>query len=195
LVVITAQAAAHLSRRRLLSVSGVTAVGAAGLIAGCGGAGSPRGQVRTLPPPGRHQDIEILDRLLGLEQAAVAAYTAGIPLLRGGAQLAATQFLEQELSHASELSGLVKAAGGRARLPQASYDLGQPRTARDVVRLLHVAERAQLIAYLDAIPRLAPGAVRAAAAAIFANDAQHIAVLRSALGLAPLSGPFVTGRE
>jgi hypothetical protein len=195
LVVITAQAAASLSRRSLLSASGATVVGAAGLIAGCGGSSSPRAQVRTLPTRRRRQDIEILNRVLGLEQAAIAAYTAGIPLLSGDAQMAAKQFLQQEISHANQLSGLVKAAGGTARPPQASYDLGHPRTATDVLALLHAVERAQLIAYLDAIPRLVPSTVRAATAAIFADDAQHVAVLRSALGLAPLAGPFVTGGE
>ena len=56
-------------------------------------------------------------------------------------------------------------------------------------------ERAQLAAYLDALPTLSQPKIRAAAAAILANDAQHVSVLRASMGLAPLPSPFVTGRE
>ena len=42
----------------------------------------------------------------------IAAYTASIPLLAPDAAEAAKRFLGQELSHAGELSGLIKQAGG-----------------------------------------------------------------------------------
>ena len=52
-----------------------------------------------------------------------------------------------------------------------------------MLALLHRLERAQIAAYLDAIPQLSPGPVRAAVASILANDAQHLAVLRLTQGL------------
>ena len=48
-----------------------------------------------------------------------------------------------------------------------------------MLRLLHKIERAQITAYLDAIPKVSLGSTRAALAAVLANDAQHISVLRS----------------
>jgi len=140
-------------------------------------------------------DVELLNRVLDLEHAAIVAYTAGIPLLTGPDQVAAKRFLAQELSHAASLSGMVRQAGGNAHLPKPSYDLGHPRNARDVLVLLHGQESAQIAAYIDVLPGLSPGGARAAVASILANDAQHISILRSAIGRNPAPAAFVTGRE
>lgn len=182
------------SRRELLKLSCATAAGGAILLAGCGGRSS-RPRVSKLPPAARGADVQLLNRVLGLEQAAVAGYTAGIPLLTGTALLAAKRFLAQELSHAAELSGLVKQAGGKAELPKPSYDLGDPRSAHDVLVLLQGLEGDQVAAYIDVLPSLSPGSVRAVVASILANDAQHISLLRAAIGREPAPAPFVTGRE
>ena len=140
-------------------------------------------------------DVAALNRLLDIEYAAVAAYTAGIPLLTGRGLTAAKRFLDQELSHANELAGLISFEHGRPKSAKASYDLGHPRSGADVIRLLHTVESTQIAAYVDAIPRLSPGRVRAALASILANDAQHISILRSVLGRPPAPAAFVTGSE
>ncbi len=187
--------AAESTRRTLLggwqtAVAGGAIVG----LVGCGKSSS-RPNLRSLAPAARSADVVLLNRALDLEHEAIAAYTAGIPLLDGRAKKAAQLFLEQELSHAGEMSGLVKQAGGKPNKPRSSYDLGRPRTGSDVLRLLHELEHRELRLYLAAITQLTPGAVRAAIAAVLANDAQHVAVLRSVLGLAPVPGAFVTGAE
>lgn len=151
--------------------------------------------IRDLPAAAKSADVMLLNQALDLEHEAIAAYTAGIPLLDGRPKKAAQLFLTQELSHAGEMHGLVKQAGGRPSKPRASYDLGRPSSALDVLRLLHEIERRELHLYLGTITQLSPGTVRAAVAAVLANDAQHVCVLRSALGLAPLPSPFVTGAE
>ena len=61
--------------------------------------------------------------------------------------------------------------------------------------LLHRLEQTQLSAYVHAIPLLASGPVRVAVASVFANDAQHVAVLRERLHRTPAPAAFVTGRE
>lgn len=183
------------TRRALLRTGGAGfAAGGAILLGACGGRGS-RPRVDTIPLPARAADVELLNQALEREHKAIAAYTAVIPLLSGGAQTAAMHFLDQELSHAGELSGLVKQAGGTAGKPAPSYDLGRPRTHQDLLGLLHTLEREQIVGYLHAIPILSPGPVRAALAAILGNDAQHVSVLRLALGLDPAPSPFVTGAE
>jgi len=182
------------SRRSLLSAAGATAAGAGLLLVGCGRSKSLPARVKKVGGVPK-SDIPILEPLLELEYFAIAAYTAGIPLLARGQLPAARRFLYQELSHAGELSGLIRRTTGKAPPPQPSYDLGHPRDSTDVLALLHRIESSQLAAYLDAIPRLSPGAVRAAAAAILSNDAQHVSMLRLLSGSAPIPAAFVSGRE
>jgi hypothetical protein len=90
---------------------------------------------------------------------------------------------------------LVHGAGGKPNPPHQSYDFGRPRSQRALLTLLHEVESAQLSAYVDAIPKLSLGSLRATAAAILANDAQHISVLRAMGGQSPLPSAFVTGAQ
>lgn len=193
-MVIARAGAAPTSRRALLKGSGAS-VATAMVLLGCSRGGPHHPDVHTIPAEARTADVEILNRALDLEHEAIAAYTAGIPLLGGLVQAAAKHFLGHELSHAGELSGLIGQAGGQANQPKQGYDLGRPRTRDQVLELLHSLERAEIAGYLRAITTVSPGPVRAAVGAILANDAQHVAILRSALGRAPLLGPFVTGNE
>jgi hypothetical protein len=184
-------------RRALLGQAGATLAGFTLLaLTGCGAQPKPGPQsVKRAAQPVRSNDVVLLNRLLDLERRTVAAYIAGIPLLRHPEAKAAKQFLNEELQHTGELLSLIKAAGGKALDRRASYDLGHPRTAEDVLALLHALERAQIAAYLEAIPRLSPDPVRAATASILTNDAQHIAILRLAQGQTPVPSAFVTGHE
>lgn len=176
------------SRRMLVASGGVTL---AAVLAGCGSkplrikvGGSARASA---------SDIEALNGLLALEHYAVAAYTAGIPLLNPLQTKAAKQFLGQELAHTVELSDLIKRARGKAAKPKARYDLGRPHSAADVLALLKRAEEAQLNAYLAVIPRLSGGRLRSTVSAIYANDAQHLAVVRSHLGQPAVPDAFAVG--
>lgn len=180
------------ARSRRDVIAGASAAAGAVLVAGCG-KGSLRSRVKkgARVAPG---DVDVLNRLLALEYHAVAAYTAGIPFLAHSEAKAAKQFLGQEVTHASTLAGLVKQAGGKPVEPAPDYALGRPREA-DILALLHRLEADQLRAYIELIPALTNGKLRSTAAAIMANDAQHLAVLRQQQGLAPIPSPFATGRE
>jgi len=180
------------TRRRMLGISLASSASvAAAALAGCGGS---RRRLK-LGDRSLDSDAELLNSLLHLERRAIAAYTAGAPLLNGRDGRAATAFLRQELAHAGLLLALIKRAGGTAPPRLASYDLGHPRNPRDVLALLHQVERAQLSAYVDAVPRLSPGYLRASVATILADDAQHVSVLRTLLGLNPVPAAFVSGGE
>ena len=61
--------------------------------------------------------------------------------------------------------------------------------------LLHSVENAQIAGYLHAIQRLEPGVVKQQVASILANDAQHVAVVRAALGRPAIPSAFVNGRD
>ncbi len=192
---VTAPVSATLSTRRaLLRWTGALLAGGSALLTGCG-TRSSQSRISKVSSADGGTDAALLNRLLDLEHRAIGAYTAGIPLLSGHILTGARLFLSQELSHAGELSGLVKQAGGKASLPHESYDFGHPHSAPGVLALLHTVESAQLAAYVELIPRLSSGRIRATATSILANDAQHVSVLRAALRVAPVPSAFVTGRE
>jgi Ferritin-like domain len=187
------------SRRGLLKAAGAgLAGGAALLLAACGGSHSSSSQATTTTTSGTAPDsldAVLLNHLLDLEHLGIAAYTAGIPLLSPSGRKEGRLFLTQELSHAGELGGLVKQADGKPHKGRETYNLGHPRTEEDVLKLLHGIERSQIDAYLDTIPKVSLGSTRAALAAMLANDAQHISVLRLSLGRRPIPTALVTGRE
>ena len=178
------------SRGKLL---GASAVGL--LLAGCGSSAAPRQSSDQSSPPAIGADVGVLNSALAIELHSAAAYTAAIPLLSGRTQKDAKQFLSQDLSHASRLSGIIKQAGGEAVEPLGSYNLGSPRNESELLMLLHSVEGTVVAGYLQAIPRLSDGIVRAVVASILANDAQHMSVLRTRLRLPPVPSALVSGRE
>jgi hypothetical protein len=178
--------------RRALLTAGVAGAAAA-LISACSGSGPLRQQVRRSAKVSR-KDVPTLNRLLDVEHNAVEGYAAGIPLLHGDVEKTAQRLLAQELAHTVQLSDLILGAGGKPVRPRASYDLGNPRDAHQVLAMVKRLEQEQLSAYLDAIPRLSTGGVRSAVAAIYANDAQHLAMLRWQTGEFPVPHALATGR-
>jgi Ferritin-like domain len=191
------------SRRSLLRAG---AAGIAGLVAvGCGSSSPPLRVQLARSPSLQRTDIEVLNRLLDVEHLGIAAYTAAVPLLepdlgKSGSSAGTIKswpslFLNDELAHAGQLEGMVKAVGGEPNKPAGSYDLGHPSTSEEVLALLQEVERVQLAAYLEALPQLSLGRLRQQAVTMMANDAQHIAAVRARLGQPPVPSAFVTGRE
>jgi hypothetical protein len=179
------------SRRQLLGASG--AAGTAVLLAACGGS-SKHPPVLT-PARVASADAAIVNDLLRVEYYAATAYIAGAPLLSGHNRRLADRFLNQELSHIDELTNLLRAAHVAPAGEAASYDLGHPRGATDLLELFHRVERLTIRAYLDAIPKFSSGRVRAAAVSILANEAQHVSIVRRNLGLTPVPAAVVTAAE
>jgi rubrerythrin len=157
------------SRRRFLHGSGVaTAGGSAAFLAACGG-GSEKNKNETATAA----DIAILNSAIDLENTAIAAYTAGAPLLKGEVLKLGREFLGQE---------------------KAAYDFPRVRTQRDVLLLANMIEHEAIAAYLDALPKLSSPDLRATAASIVTNEAEHVSVLLGALGRPQVPTAFVAGR-
>jgi Ferritin-like domain len=175
------------SRRQLLS--GASAAGAGVVLAGCGSSQLASG----IDPGVLQSEVATLNRLIAVEYDAVAAYVAAIPLLTGTDALYAKQFLSQDLSHIEDLAAFVRKTGNKPVASNQIYQLGHPKSRAQLLAVLHHVEQVTLRAYLRAIPTLTPGAVKATAASIFANDAQHAGLLRGRLGLAPVPEAVVTG--
>src|SRR3954451_24847719 len=117
------------NRRDFLRFTGL-ALGAAGSVgfAACG----EENQAEVGVPDPRatpQRDRAILNGALTLENTAVAAYAAGLPLLRGEVRRAAERFLGQEREHAVALARLVREMGGEPTRPKppAEYRAAFPR--------------------------------------------------------------------
>jgi rubrerythrin len=177
------------SRRRFFHGAGVaTAGGSTAFLAACGGgSGTPKNQTAT------DADIAILNSALDLENTAIAAYTAGAPLLKGELLKLGREFLGQEKEHADALSSAVTRLGGHPSRPKAAYDFPRVRTQRDVLLLANMIEHEAIAAYLDALPKLSSPDLRATAASIVANEAEHVSVLLGALGRPQVPTAFVSG--
>ena len=180
------------TRRELFARAGGGLVaGAALLAAGCG-AHSAQLIRKRISPGEAALDVVLLNGLLDIEHRAIAAYSNGIPLLAGHNQRAARNFLGDEFNHASELISLIVRHGGTPNKAASSYDFGSPQSEADLLALFARLEREQIGAYLTAVPLVTPGPMRATLAAILGSDAQHVALLRKALGEPALLSPFVT---
>jgi hypothetical protein len=178
------------SRRALLARGAAAAGGSALALAGCGGASRHHHLAPAVPTRETPLVRELLTAL-ELERRTVAAYAAGIPLLAPRAREAARRFLDFELSHAGEIAGLIEQAGTKPPKPSSVYDLGRPQTPQQVLGLLRDLERRQLAMYLDLVPRISDGKVRAAITAVLGSDAQHVAVLSALAGSDPLGSPIL----
>jgi rubrerythrin len=181
-----------LSRRRFFHMSGVSvASGSAVFLAACG---DDTKKASTLPDESDDADVEILNSALDLELMAIAAYKAGAGKLKGDVLQVAQLFLEQEQEHADGLSAAIKDAGGKPNTARASYDFPELRNQRDVLRFAVDVENTAIAAYIDALPKLGEGDLRATASAIVANEAEHVAVLLGALGEQQVPFAFVVGK-
>jgi len=190
-----------LSRRRFFALSGVGfAGGSAVFLSACGGeqessaGGAGQSEVTKAKGP-EETDIQILNGALDLEHMAVAAYTAGAKLLKGATLTAGKAFREHELEHASGLANAIKELGGKPHKAKRGYDFPSLRTEEDVLKFAVDVENTAVAAYLDALPKLAKPELRATAAAIVTNEAEHISVLLGALGEDPVPEAFVVGKD
>ncbi len=164
-------------------------------LAGCGAAAHNHGanKLRPLPRRERAELILLLNHVLASDQEAIFAYTLAGPLLSHRAQRADARFLGDVNTHAGVLRTLITRAGGRPHSPRASYPLGDPRTETQVLDMLRELEQGQIDLDMSVLPHLASPWARTVLASILANDAQHMAVLRSVQHMAPLQGAFVGG--
>jgi rubrerythrin len=175
-----------LSRRRFLCGSGVAVgAGSAAVLAACGEGGKKEPAA----------DVDILNSAIDLEHMSIAAYTAGAPLLMGELLTLARQFLGHEKEHANELSQIVLDAGGRPNKPKPRYDFDKFSSQQDVLRLLAMIENVAIAAYIDALPKLSSGDLRATAASIVTDEAEHLSVALGSLGQPQVPSAFVVGKS
>ena len=173
-----------LTRRSALAVAAVT-------VSSCGG-GRTRAGRGARPGSG----AGLLNSVLALEHATLAAYVALSELLPRRARARADEIAEQEREHVRRLSGLIEGLGATpvAGRPASDYAPSFPRLrdAEDALSLAHDIEERQVRAHLEALVKLPAGDLRTAVAAIATSEAEHLAVVNALRG-EPAPQAFVTG--
>jgi rubrerythrin len=143
-------------------------------------------------------DVDILNTALGAEQEAIAAYQVGAEsgLLKKPALDLAVTFQGHHKAHAALLASTVKKLGGTPTAAKTVADYRFPtdklKTGTDVLRFAAGLEKGAVSAYLGAIPLFANRDLAKAAGSILGDEAMHWAVLRYALGDAPVPDAFVS---
>jgi hypothetical protein len=132
-------------------------------------------------------DVAILNTALGLEYQAIYAYNvaAGTGLLSEGIKPVALLFQSQHVEHASIEEDTIKKLGGTPVAKQDKYDLGDLsgiKTEKDLLAFALGLEQQAAVTYLKVAGNFMDKALIPVVAGIGANEAQHAALLRFAMG-------------
>jgi len=142
------------------------------------------------------QDVRILNTALGAELEAVAAYqlAADSGLLQKPVRELALTFQGHHKQHADVLARTVAKLGGHAVSPKDKYSFPTEtlKAQADVLRFAATLEKGAVSAYLGAVPLFGNRDLAKAAASILGDEAMHWAVLRNAVGEAPVPAAFVS---
>lgn len=141
-------------------------------------------------------DVRILNTALGAELEAIAAYQLGADsgLLQKPVRELALTFQGQHRQHADLLAQTVSKLGGKPVTAKQHYTfpVEKLKSQADVLRFAATLEQGAVSAYLGAVPLFANRDLAHAAASILGDEAMHWAVLRNALGEAPVPSAFMS---
>ncbi len=140
-------------------------------------------------------DVRILNTALGAEFEAIAAYQVGADsgLLQKPVLDLAVTFQGQHKAHADTLSKTIAKLGGKPVSAKDKYTFptDKLKTQADVLGFAATLEKGAVSAYLGAVPVFGNRDLAKAAASILGDEAMHWAILRNALGEAPVPTAFV----
>jgi rubrerythrin len=140
-------------------------------------------------------DIGILNTALAAELEAIAAYQVGAEsgLLQKPVLDLAVTFQGHHREHADILAKTVAKLGGKAVAAKAKYvfPTDKLKSQADVLRFAASLEKGAVSAYLGAVPVFDNRDLAKAAASILGDEAMHWAILRNAVGEAPVPSAFV----
>lgn len=135
-------------------------------------------------------DVAILNGALELEHTAIYAYglAAGSGLLSKAVLEVGGTFKASHETHRAALLGAIQDLKGHPIPARKSYDFSafELKTEGDVLRLALFLEMKAAHAYQKALPLFRRRALTDAAGRIMGDEVSHAAVLRAALGKAPV---------
>jgi len=178
------------ARRLFINHSGLVLSGAAvALLAGKDALAAGAGEATA-------GDAQILNTALGAELEAIAAYQLGAEskLLQKPVLDLALTFQGHHKEHAELLAKTVEKLGGKPVAAKAKYNfpVEQLKTQADVLKFAAKLEQGAVSAYLGAVPLFGNRDLAKAAASILGDEAMHWAILRNALGEAPVPAAYVS---
>jgi rubrerythrin len=162
-----------------LVVAGSLAVG----LGACGGGGGGTATAATE----KAADGELMNEVLARQTAAAKAYEQILPGLRGRDLALARKFLAQEQEHTDAVVKALRGLRAAAEPPPETIDANAPKSRAERLEFLYAMESATLDFELSAISKLSNPWPRSLLGSILANQAQHLALLRRALGAKPLA--------
>jgi Ferritin-like domain len=185
-----------------ITLGGATAVLLllAALLAGCGGGGSSTTTATeaasTEAAPAQSPDGELLDKVLARQEGAVAAYTEVIPHLSPRFAHMASYFRAQEQEHVDAVVKALRGIEAPAATAPEEIEVGELKTDEERLVFLYELEGATIDEELSAISKLEAPWPRSLLSSTVADQAQHLTLLRQALGAGPLAAvpvPFENG--
>jgi hypothetical protein len=163
--------------RRALVLLATTALAALALSA-CGGGGGETATVATE----KAADAETLNIVLARELAAIRAYERVLPLLHGPALASAREFRAHEQEHVDAVIKALRGLGEKAETESEEIESEGLKSEADALAFLYEVESVSVANDLRAVSHLTYPWPRSLLGAIAANQAQHLVVLRRALG-------------
>jgi Ferritin-like domain len=156
--------------------------------AGCGGGGHD-----STAESEKAADTEVVNGALERELTAIDAYGRGLDRLHGRDLALVRELSAQDQENVDALTKALRGLDGKAEAEAA--ELEGPAPGPDAaLTLAYEQENAALAYYMDAARRLQTIAPRVLAVSIGAGHAQHLVVLRQALGV-PLAASFEPGGD
>jgi hypothetical protein len=147
-------------------------------LAACGGSSGDT----TTAVPDKAADAETLNNVLSRQLAAVRAYERTLPLLAGPALASAREFRAQEQEHVDATIKALRGLGEKAAPEEEEIESDGLKTEADALGFLYEVESASVAYDLRAISHLTASWPRSLLGSVAANQAQHLVVLRRALG-------------
>jgi hypothetical protein len=144
----------------------------------------------------READVAILNQILGRQRAAVAAFDRTLAPMRGRDRALALRLRTQEEEHAVAILEALRALEGTEEVEPETIESGPLGSEVERLTFLYEIEAATIEDEVSAIARLSSASARSLLASTVANQAQHLVLLRRALGAKPaewVPGPFEDG--
>jgi Ferritin-like domain len=159
----------------------VAALALALALGGCGSGGSS-----STAEEEKAADGAILNEVLGRQMAAVDAFGAsGLPDLHGPALATARRFGAQEQEHIDSVVKALRGLGAKAEPQVEKIETGDFKTQADYLHFFYEVESGTIDEELSAISNLTQPWPRSLLGATVANQAEHLVLLREALGVTP----------
>lgn len=163
---------------RVASLLALVTVGILAVAVGCGDSG--RG-AETDPEKG--SDAAILNEALSRELTILDVYTRSRLLRNGPRREIGRRLRAHEQEYVDALTKAIRGLGGDTEAEPEDLDLSQVEGDAGLLTLAYELESAILAFYIEAAPNLYTSAPRTLDASLAAGHAQHLVLLRQALGV------------